>query len=113
MNLPTFNGLKDDFTRKRHDLMCAKRDDYATDNVLHNFDAVALLTGLTPLQVAVIYKLKGLTAICNSVFHDKTLKVETLESRLIDDGNYTDICYVIMKEGNDSKLPFKIVRDSE
>jgi len=70
-------------------LLAEKGADYTqqSDDVLHNFKAVAEWTGLTPIQIWSVYFAKHILAIMSYVRYGD-VKSESIEGRFRDAGNY-------------------------
>jgi hypothetical protein len=91
-------SMAEAFTKERQELMQTKGKDYAgNENALANFDIMGAFADLTPFQIALIFKLKGIMAICNYAFCD-SLESESIEQRLFDDGNYNDLMWVLYQK---------------
>jgi hypothetical protein len=109
MNLENRTAIIDKFTQERHALMQLKGHDYARDkDVNSNFRLIATVmegVPITPLSVAMVFKLKGLFAIIERL-KGKVLKVEDTRSRYADDANYTDLMVALEVEANPQPIFF-------
>ena len=84
-----FKRLVSGFRKSQDKLILAKGHDYTQGNPdrLHNFKAVARLTGMTPLQVWSVYWLKHVFAICTYIKYG-SVKSEGIDERFLDEANY-------------------------
>ena len=78
-----------------YDIMESKRPAYTImdDDPMRNFKSVASRMHLTPMQVALVYFLKHVDAICSTISAGNTTDPEPLEGRFADARNYIDILY--------------------
>ena len=94
-----FTRLVKAFRNSQDTLVQTKGHDYtqASDDRLSNFKEIANFLGLTPRQVWAVYWLKHVFAICTYIKTGK-LESEGIESRFLDEQNYSLLGMAILAE---------------
>lgn len=109
MNVTQYKDLVERFTAFRTKITDAKRPDYTvgSEDVLKNFKAVAERTGMTPLQVAGVYYLKHIDALCAYIKNPDAPTSEPIWGRLADIANYTELIAGIIAERGEKQAPLE------
>lgn len=73
----------------------AKRPAYTMgdEDVLNNFKVIAMLLGITPRQVLMVFKLKHTLSLCSWAKSSSIPQAEPLDGRFADDINYNKLGY--------------------
>jgi len=103
MNIEDFNNLVDSTVRSAAELLITKGEEYAgSADRLANFKRGAKLTGVTPLQVALVYASKHYDSIATYVRKDASgesqVLSEPIEGRFDDMINYMILMKALVKE---------------
>lgn len=81
-----------------------KNHDYCGDgDPLGNFHRVASLLGFHPAKVALIYMMKQVDAVADSMIDGRELKVEGLKGRLQDIAVYATLMQILLEENDDAQ----------
>lgn len=98
MNAQEYDKLIEEFTEKRRGVSESKRKDYTQGkrDVLTNFKQVAEYTGLTPLQVWMVYASKHWDSICSYVKNGT--ESEPIEGRFGDLAVYLELGWALIVE---------------
>lgn len=118
MTRARFYEVFDELCRAGRGICDTKGKEYSNEgnnyNALNNFKVVAELVGITPMQVALVYMLKHILALCTIAGQGgKTSSTESVESRVTDVMVYAALTAAILDAEShakaikfDRELPF-------
>jgi hypothetical protein len=100
MNEQDFDVILGDLETASDDILHKRKYAYAkTEDRLWNFHIIAQASGLSPLQVWLVYFMKHALAVANYVNSGHT--AEGPESNFIDLFNYVKLGYALLREERD------------
>lgn len=98
MTSKKFSEIEQAWYDKQHSVLGVKAEDYATEDRLYNFKAIAQLTGLTPLQACMVLRAKHTVALYEKVFKGEPISEEFFNEKAGDDANYLVLAKALHEE---------------
>lgn len=101
MNAKRYNKIINDRLVKCTQLLCAKSDEYATDDKLHNFKVAATLQGCTPITALAGMMCKHTVSVYDLIRDNeegKKIPKELWEEKIGDSINYLLILTALIEE---------------
>lgn len=101
MNSKRYNKIINDRLVKCTQLLCAKSDEYATDDKLHNFKVAATLQGCTPITALAGMMCKHTVSVYDLIRDNeegKKIPKELWEEKIGDSINYLLILTALIEE---------------
>ena len=107
MRIEERQKIAEDLFKKCKEILLKKGKDYSSqEDCLSNFKRNAERLGLTKYQVWLVYFMKHIDSICNSIKYSPEypqVESEPLEGRIIDVINYAVILASLLKEDKNKK----------
>lgn len=101
MNSKRYNKIINDRLVKCTQLLCAKSDEYATDDKLHNFKVAATLQGCTPITALAGMMCKHTVSVYDLIRDNeegKKIPKELWEEKIGDSINYLLLLTALIEE---------------
>lgn len=83
-----FFDIKNEMQKWQDKTLDSKGGEYATEDRLHNFKAIAHRTGQTPMQVCYSLMDKHLVALADKIFSEEPMSKEFFDEKTGDPYNY-------------------------
>ena len=101
MNSKRYNKIINDRLVKCTQVLCAKSDEYATEDKLHNFKVAANLQGCTPITALAGMMCKHTVSVYDLIKDNeegKKIPKELWEEKIVDSINYLLILTALIEE---------------
>lgn len=107
MNAEKYNEIINDRILKCTQVLCAKSDEYATADKLHNFKVAANLQGCTPIKALAGMMCKHTVSVYDLIRdneYGKQIPKELWEEKIVDSINYLLILTALIEEQEGEKV---------
>lgn len=92
-----FNQETEKMESLAREIESAKRPNYCIgdSNVLNNFDLIAKIVGITPMQVGIVFALKHFLSVASAAKFPEMKQAEPMIGRFADLKNYNKLLYAL------------------